>query len=368
MTKGLIRACRPAGTLTTLMALLPVLSACGQQQAAPSNPPLSVLVEKVALSDYAPATRQTGEIQPRVQSDLSFQIAGRILERSVSVGDHVVPGQVLAKLDPVEKEADVRSAVASVSASEAVLRQAESTFDRQQALLDQRIAIRKDYDAAQESLRTAEAALDVAKTELETAREQLSYTVLRAEKPGVITALDVEVGQVVQAAETVYSLAEDGPRDAVFDIDEALLGSDDVTPEIKISLVSDPSVRTTGKVRQISPTIDEANGTVRVKVDVEKPPAAMTLGAAVVGEASPRPVKAIMIPTAALFSDGGKPAVWVVDAASRKVSLEPITVKSYESDRIVVGSGLHPDELIVSRGAQLLHPDQIVDVTEEAGK
>jgi RND family efflux transporter MFP subunit len=349
-----------------LMALLPVLSACGEQQAAPSNPPLSVLVEKIALSDYAPATRLTGEIQPRVQSDLSFQITGRIAERMVNVGDHVVPGQLLAKLDPAEKEADVRSAVASVSASEAVLRQAESTFDRQQVLLDKRIAIRKDYDAAQEALRTAQAALDVAKTQLETAREQLSYTVLRAGKPGVITALDVEVGQVVQAAETVYSLAEDGPRDAIFDVDESLLLQDDVVPAITLSLVSDPSVKTGGRVREISPTVDQSNGTVRVKVEIEKPPAAMTLGAAVVGEASLRPVKAIVIPTAALFSDGGKPAVWLVDAKSRKVSLEPIAVRAYESGGIVVESGLDEGEIIVSRGAQLLHPDQAVDVIEEA--
>lgn len=368
MTKAGMRVPHHAATFALLTTLLPMLAACGEQQAAPSNPPPSVLVEKIALSDYTSTSRLTGEIQARVQSDLSFQVTGRIAERTVSVGDHIVPGQVLAKLDPAEKQADVRSAQASVSASEAVLRQAESTFDRQRALLDKRIATRKDYDAAQESLRTAQAALDVAKTQLDTAHEQLSYTVLRAEEPGVITALDVEVGQVVQAAETVYSLAEDGPRDAIFDIDEALLVSDEGVPEISISLVSDPSIKVEGRLRQVSPTVDQATGTVRVKVNVEKPPASMTLGAAVVGEASLPPKKVITIPTAALFSDGGEPAVWLVDTKSKRVSLKRIAVLTYESDRAIIENGLNPGELIVSRGAQLLHPDQIVDFSEEAGK
>ena len=353
---------------SVLLLLLPALAACNKATEAPSNLPTSVLVEKVTNSNYSPTGRITGEIRPRVQSDLSFQVAGRISERTVSVGDHVTAGQVLARLDPAEKQADVKSAEASLSASEAILRQAASAFQRQQTLLDKRIATRKDYDKAQETLRTAQAAVEVAKTELETAREQLSYTVLKAEKPGVVTALNVEAGQVVQAAEAVYSIAEDGPRDAVFDLDESVLLSDDVMPSISLVLLSEPSVNAKGVIREVSPTVDPTSGTVRVKVEVKDPPAAMSFGAAVIGEASLQPVKTVILPSAALFSDGGHPAVWLVDPKDKHVSLKTISIKSYEAERIVVEDGLHEGELVVTRGAQLLHPDQTVDFTEEAAR
>jgi RND family efflux transporter MFP subunit len=341
-----------------LFTLLPVLGACGQSEELPPNPQLSVLVERVKTSDYSQTGRLTGEIKPRVQSDLSFQVAGRIAERTVSVGDHVVAGQVLARLDPTEKQADVRAAEAALSAAEAVLRQAQSTFDRQQALLDKKIATRKDYDKAEESLRTAQAAVDVSRTEVETSREQLSYTLLHAEKPGVVTALNVEAGQVVQVADAVYSIAEDGPRDAVFDLDESVLLSDDVAPEIKLVLLSDPTIVAKGIVREVSPTVDQSSGTVRVKVEIVNPPQAMAFGAAVIGEATLQPVKAIVLPSGALFSANGRPAVWLV-------SLSPISIKAYEAARIVVDDGLKDGQMVVTRGAQLLHPGQNVEAIEE---
>jgi RND family efflux transporter MFP subunit len=369
MTKRFMSTTLSLPAMSILTALLPALAGCSGKAEQPANPPVAVLVGKVTLSDYSPAGRITGEIRPRVQSDLSFQVAGRISERTVNVGDHVAAGQVLARLDPAEKEADVRSAEASLSASEAVLRQAESNFQRQQALLDKRIATRRDYDKAEETLRTAQASLEVAKTQLETAREQLSYTELKAEKPGVVTALNVEVGQVVQAAEAVYSVAEDGPRDAVFDLNEAVLLTDDVAPEITLILISDPTVKAKGKVRQISPTVDQSTGAVRVKVEVKDPPPAMALGAAVIGEASLRSEKRLIIPSAALvFSGNGRPGVWLVDDEDRHVTLETIRISAYEGDRVIVASGLSEGQTIVTRGAQLLHSDQIVSASEEASQ
>ena len=358
---------RTLSGLGTSIVLLPLLAACGVQEEAPANPPMSVLVEKASFSDHAQQGRITGEIRARSESDLSFQIAGKVTERLASVGDHVDAGPVLARLDPAEKQADVRTAEAAVSASEAVLRQANSNFERQQSLLDRRVATRKDYDSAQEARRTAFAALEISKTQLETAREQLSHTVLVAEKAGIVTASNMEVGRVAQAAEAVYTIAEDGPRDAVFDIDEALLASSNTTPAITVALISDPSVRAMAAVREVSPTVDRATGTIRVKVEIRNPPPEMTLGSAVVGEASFPPRKAMAVPSEALFSLGGKPAVWIVNADGT-VALKPIGIQSYESDRIIVASGIDKGETVVTLGGHMLPPGQTVNAIERAGK
>ncbi|WP_246693731.1 HlyD family efflux transporter periplasmic adaptor subunit, partial [Mesorhizobium sp. M2E.F.Ca.ET.166.01.1.1] len=71
--------------------------------------------------------------------------------------------------------------------------------------------------------------------------------------PGVITARQVEAGQVVQAAQTVFTIAEDGDRDAVFNVHETLVARTPSGPAVTITLLSDPQIRAVGKVREISP-------------------------------------------------------------------------------------------------------------------
>ena len=76
------------------------LVACKQEANLSENPPTVVRVETVALTDYATTVRLTGDIRALVESDLSFRVSGRIVERTVDVGDHVTADQVLARLDP----------------------------------------------------------------------------------------------------------------------------------------------------------------------------------------------------------------------------------------------------------------------------
>lgn len=87
------------------------------------------------------------------------------------------------------------------------------------------------------------------------AREQLSYTALIAEAPGVITARQAEVGQVVQATVPIFSLARDGERDAVFNVYESLLAGSPSDKKVVVSLLDNPAIKTTGTVRAITPAV-----------------------------------------------------------------------------------------------------------------
>ncbi len=68
----------------------------------------------------------------------------------------------------------------------------------------------------------------------------------------------------------------------------------------------------------------------------------------------------MVIPWNALASENGEPAVWIVDPQTKAVSLKPITVEAYETGTIVVRSGIQPGDTVVTGGAQLLRPDQVV--------
>jgi membrane fusion protein, multidrug efflux system len=342
------------------------LAACQQQTSRPENPPTVVQVETATLTDYAPTVRLTGEIRAQVESDLSFRVSGRITERTVNVGDHVTADQVLARINPQEQQASVTAAEATVAAAEAVLRQATSTYRRQKELLAQGFTTQREHDQAKEAFRTAQASLDIAKAQLGAARDQLSYTVLRAGVPGVITARNVETGQVVQAAQTVFSIAQDGPRDAVFHLYESIFTHELADPAIELTLVSNPAVKAKGTVREVSPTVDTSNGTVRAKVGIEHPPAAMTLGAAVIGEGRLQPSKLVVVPWSALSTGNGRPAVWTIDPQTKTASLKPITIEGYETEKVIVREGVQPGEIVVTGGAQLLRPNQVVAFAEGA--
>ena len=253
---------------------------------------------------------------------------------------HVMPGDVLARLDPSEQEANFRSAKAAVEAAEAQLKQVSAAFERQKSLLASGYTTRRDFDQAQEAQRTAQASLDTAKAQLTQAEDQLSYTVLKADTPGLITARSAETGQVVQGAQPVFTIARDGARDAVFDVDEALLIAPHVETAIRVALASNPSVTAEGLVREIAPTVNANTGTIRVKIGLKSVPPEMTLGAPIVASGRSRPEKDLRVPWNALVKAGGKPAVWIADPQSKAVSLRPVAVARYEAGRVLLKDGL----------------------------
>src|SRR4029450_2947001 len=100
---------------------------------------------------------------------------------------------------------------------------------------------------------------------------------------------------------------------------------------IQTNLLTAPSIHPTGKVRETTPTLSGAGGTLAIKVGLDESPPAMTLGVAVFGE-GPRPLdslEAITLSPGSLASTPGQPSVWIVDPATSEVSARPITIARY---------------------------------------
>jgi RND family efflux transporter MFP subunit len=353
------RMLRPlAGLALALVAA--ALSGCNDHTGAPSARAAFVRTEVVQPKDRQASITLTGEVQPRFRADLSFRVSGRVIARYVDVGTHVKAGEVLALLDPAEQEADVDAATAAVLAAESQLRVAKATFERQKALIASGFTTRTAYDQAQERLRTAEGALEASGALLGTAKDVLGYTALRAEADGVVTARSLETGQVVQAAQPVFSLAQDGERDAVFDVYESIFLSNADDRNVSLALVSDAGVTASGHVREVSPAVDAKSSTIRVKVAIEDPPAAMTLGSPIAGSVKVKAQRQIALPWRALMAAGTRPAVWTVDPATRTASLKPVTVGGYEAGEVLIKAGLDPGERVVVDGGKLLSVGQLV--------
>ncbi|CAK9892290.1 MULTISPECIES: efflux RND transporter periplasmic adaptor subunit [Pseudomonas] len=337
-----------------------VLAGCGEKKAAEIELP-RVGVQRVQPGDFAASVTLTGDIQARVQTDLSFRVGGKIISRSVDVGDHIKANQVLARLDPKDLQTNVDSAKAEVFAEQARVTQSAAAFVRQQKLLPKGYTSQSEYDSAEAALRSSQSALKAAQAQLANAREQLSYTALVAEADGVITERQAEVGQVVQATVPIFSLARDGERDAVFNVYEALLVAPATREVIKISLVDNPKIQAQGYIREVTPTVSAQSGTVQVKVALNEVPAGMELGSPVTATGNVQGKPSVELPWSALTKDLHDPAVWLV-GEDDKVRLQKVKVMRYLTGKVVVGDGLKGGETVVVTGGQLLNPGMQVEI------
>lgn len=355
------RAYRRAVPLWGLLAAC-LLAGCKEDTAV--APLTRVKVVTAQIADFAPEITFTGTVAARVQSDVSFRIAGKISERLVNVGDHVAADQVIARLEPDEQQADLQAAKAGVQSAEAVLHQLTASFDRQKTLLASGTTTRRDYDQAEASYRSGQAQLEQARGQLAQATDQLAYTELRAEAAGVIVSRMAEAGQVVAQAQPVYALARDGARDALFNVYEWAMANVELDKGLAVFLVADPAVKTTGTMRVVSPAVDANTMTVQVRFALADTPPAMILGSLVNGVGPLKPQKAVLLPWEAVFERDGKPAVWIVDPRSNTVSLKPVAMHRYARDAIPV-TGLDPGEVVVAAGGQMLRPGQKVEIVPE---
>jgi RND family efflux transporter MFP subunit len=322
-----------------------------------ARPVRAVTVERRAEGE---TVSLTGHVRAKDQVSLAFRLNGRMIERPVNVGDVLKAGQVVAKLDPQIQQNGLNQAQAELASLEAVMTQARLTFGRQQQLVKDGWTSRANFDEARQKLETVQGQIDAAQAQLRTAQEQLSYTVLHADGPGVVTAKGAEPGEVVQAGKMIVQEALEGGRDAVFDVPEQLMRTGPRDPLVQIALTNDPSVRATGRVREVSPQADATTRTWQVKVGIIDPPQAMQLGSTVSGSIKLAAPPGVELPASALTEANGQPAVWVVDPQSHTVSLREVDVSRYDPASVVVSKGLENGEVVVTAGVQVLRPGQRV--------
>jgi RND family efflux transporter MFP subunit len=352
---------RPAATTAAAVAWLGLilLCACNKQPPAPAEIRPVRTVTAVAHAEGEPVS-VTGQIRARTEESLAFRVDGRMVTRPVDVGQEVRTNDLVAELDPQPLRDGLRTAQAMLTAAEASLYEATKNVERQRVLHKESVASGKTLDEAEMTFETAKAKVNAANAQVHDAQERLGYTQLRADAPGFVIATGAEAGEVVRAGQTIAAVAQQGGVDAVFDVPATLIRqvSPDVT--VTVTLSDDPSVRTSGQVRELAPQADPVTRSFRVKVGLTERPEAMRLGATVIGRTNMRATEGIELPATALTISDNQPALWVVDPKSMAVSLRSVELLRQGSSSIVVSRGLEGGELIVTAGVHALRPGQKV--------
>jgi RND family efflux transporter MFP subunit len=337
------------------------LAACSPAP-APLEPVRAVKLLTVGLSTLGGESEFAGEVRARTESRLGFRVGGKLLTRSVEVGQHVVPGQLLAQLDPQDYQLAASAATAQVAAALTNRDLAGADFKRYKELQEQGFISGAELERRDTALKAAQAQLDQAQAQGAAQGHQAGYASLRADVAGLVTAVEAEPGQVVAAGTPVLRVALDGPRDVVFSVPEDRVGAITLGSKVQVRAWAQAATRA-AVVREVGALADAVTRTYSVKVALAEQDA-LPLGstAQVLLPAGRAGTQAITLPTSALRQDGKGTAVWVLDPASMQVRLQPITLTSVDGNDAVVASGLTAGMQVVSTGVHVLSPGQKVSV------
>ncbi len=215
---------RRYGPMALALLLTVAVAVAAKLYFFPSAKKSEFVTATAALSDLEQSVLATGTLQAFKQVSVGAQASGQVRSLKVALGDAVKKGQLVAEIDSMKQQNDLRntqaaldSARAQLASKQAALKQAELAFRRQQELLALDAISRESFEQADAKLETTraeiratEAQIAQAKIAADTAQVNLGYTKILAPMDGVVVAIVTQEGQTVnanQSAPTIIKLA-----------------------------------------------------------------------------------------------------------------------------------------------------------------
>jgi RND family efflux transporter MFP subunit len=305
----------------------------------------------------------TGIVGARVESNLGFRVAGKIVERLVNVGEQVKAGQPLMRIDETDLRLALTAKRNAVAAARATVVQTDADERRYANLVNDGWTSRQRYEQAKAASDTANAQLAAAGAEARVAENQATYSVLMADADGTVIQTLGEPGQVVSAGQAVVRLAQSGPREAVVALPETIRPA--IGSLADASLYGSDGRRYTAHLRQLSDSADAQTRTYEARYVLDAEAAAAPLGATVtIRLASQETRPEVQVPLGAVLDDGRTTGVWVFDSGTSTVHFRPVKLARLTSETAVI-SGLSSDDRVVSLGAHLLQEGARVRTASE---
>ena len=323
------------------------------------------LVKVVTATSVAGVERAfTGSIAARVQSNLGFRVPGKIVERLVDVGQQVKAGQPLMRIDETDLRLALTAKRNAVIAARAVAVQARADEKRYGVLIKTAAASTQRYEQAKAAVDSAEAQLEAALAEAKVAENEATYSTLVADADGTVVTTPAEPGQVIAAGQTVVQLAHAGPREALVALPETIrpmIGS-----VAEASVYGSNGKRGTARLRQISDSADAQTRTYEARYVLEGDAASAPLGATVtIRLADSARQSDVSVPIGAVFDDGNRTGVWILDRDATTVRFAPVKIKRLGEETAVV-SGIEVGQPVVALGAHLLKEGASVRTASQA--
>lgn len=336
-----------------LCLALPFLVSCGekkQDDSAEGSSALSVAIAPVRSYALARGVTVSGPVSAYEEMQLGVELSGlRVTALNVDVGQVVRKGQVLLELDHRTLDSSLAQAEAATNEANAALTLARAQQVRGSKLASTQLISAADLDQLQVTTTQAEARLATARASRDEARLQRDFALLRAPADGVISKRLVQPGQVVSAGSELLRLIRDGRLEWRAELPENQLAQVAVGNQISLSYGGQ---QITGRIRAVSPGIDDQTRTGTIYADLPAP-GPLKPGTFVEGRILTGNGQALMVPSAAVVQRDGHSYVFVTPD-KQSVQRRRVRTGQTASGRVEIVEGLKAGEQVVSEGAGFL--------------
>ncbi len=253
-----------------------VLIAAGWYFLKPKEQPPQYITAEVTQGDIESSVLATGILEATKMVSVGAQVSGQVRQMYVELGDQVKQGQLIARIDSVRQENDLKTAEASIknqmaqlAVRQANLAKVEAEYNRQKAMYAQDATSRSELESAFASYKTAQADITAINAQIEqsrltlaTAKEDLGYTQIVAPMDGTIVAIVTEEGQTVnanQSAPTIVKLAKLDTMTIKAEISEADVMKVEEGQTVYFTTLGNNEKKIYAKLRQVEPAPNSIN-------------------------------------------------------------------------------------------------------------
>ncbi len=367
----------------SLVVSLGVLGLPGfAQTAAPS-----VTVSKVVRAEVIAQVPISGTLVARDEVLIYPNTAGFTIQKLYfDIGDTVKAGDILAELNAqtlqaqlasaeaelTRTQANVRQTQSQINSATAALTQAKTVLDRAQSLrssgtgtqaaLDQATtsaqSAQASLEAAQDGLAVAQAAEQIAVAQLDLAKLNLSYATIIAPVDGLISTRNGQVGAIASTGgEPIFKLIEQGIIEVEAEVVETAIS--EISPGDRVALSVAGIGAVTGNVRQVSPIVDPVTrlGQLRISMgNTDRLRAGLFASGWVITEER----KALSVPVTAVLNDSLGAYVLTVDAEGLVTRKEVVPGIIWQGVREII-SGVALDETVIARAGAFFAQGDVVN-------
>lgn len=366
---------RSFALLAVTSVLIAGCSDDSQDAAAPTAPPPSVTVAKVASEDVRNSITFVGQIAAVDQVDLIARVDGFLEKKAVPDGSVVKENELLFTIEKAQYEASLARAKADLASAkaDAALKAADEMRDKD--LLQKGHVSQAAYDATLAQKEQADASVEAAESSLQQAELNLSYTEISAPFPGQIGKTTYSVGEVVGPSKgSLARLIRLAPVYVNFSVSESQylnavqthgISPTDIAPEdapaISLILPNGEKYGETGKIVYIDNQVDATTGTISFRGQFDNKDVRLLAGTyvSVILEA-PQSETALVVPQAAIQRDQqGSFALAIT--SDKKVEQKYVELGQQVGTNFVVTKGLDEGQEVIVEGLQKVRPGVVVE-------
>lgn len=347
------------------IAALSGTSAChksGEPEPAASaavRKPVSVTTAAVATAPVSRRLELTGTVIPKAQVSILPKASGRVLELGAEEGARVRKGQILARLDVPEMAWQLQQGRSGLAAAESNLELARDNLRRIRELREQDVASDQQLRSAEASVRLNESQVRQARASIRLLETTQSNAVVTSPIDGIVLQRQVEVGAMAGPSTALFTVARADGYQAKLSFSERDLALVREGAAVTMTSVALPGEVFRGRVLDIAQIVDPQTRLISAKVSLERA-GRLRVGMNVVGVLAAGTHQGMVVPTAAVQTDGAEQVVYLADG--EKAVRTPVRTGIRQADRVEVLSGVEPGDRVVAQGAAFVKDGDLLTI------